>query len=248
MPASQARSIASRRGAAPPESSHRTSVTTARAMWRARPGRRRSISCTSEAGSAGLDLVARSAMGALYDSLGSPWPLCQLRRRSRSCLSGFDRCLRVLFDEAQNLPPGVFRRLLVLLECAIEEGVGRAVVDHHTVGDARVGQLAVELLELLDGSEVGARNEQKEGCLHLRDHLSHPGGHPIEADATGQPVTGSRLAPGLGAAEAEADGEHRAHIAHLTRPEELDRRPRVGGNALRRRLVDVRAELEILVT
>src|SRR6202158_5427705 len=70
-PASQALAMASRCGGTPVEPSHLTRLTTARAMWRAMPDRRRSSSEMRAAGSWGaglgcrttLDLVARFAMG-----------------------------------------------------------------------------------------------------------------------------------------------------------------------------------------
>src|SRR5579884_3869042 len=70
IPASQARSIASRRGGAPVESSQRTSVTTARAMCRARPGRRRASSSSRGAGSLGVERVAIAPMVARPGTAG----------------------------------------------------------------------------------------------------------------------------------------------------------------------------------
>src|SRR5438874_7074295 len=151
-PAAQARAMASGRGGRPVESSQRTSVTTARAMCRARPVRRRSSSSSIAAGiSDGL---------LSLDSVASRAIAVTLRRG------------RVLLHEVENSLPGVVGCLAVLLEGAVEEGVGRALIGVHAVGNPRSGELLVEALELLGGREVVAGDQEQQRCLHLGDRVA----------------------------------------------------------------------------
>src|SRR5215472_4171840 len=161
--------------------------------------------------------------------------------------SGGDCGLRVVLHEAQDLPPRVLAGFLVLVESPVEEGVRGAVVGDHPVRHARLGQLAVELLELLLWREVSATHQQQERRPHLRDDVAYPRGNAIEADAAGEAVACGRLPPGLSASEAEPHCEHGAHVAHLARTQEFDGRPGVRRDALRRCPLNVRPVLEALL-
>src|SRR4029077_18532036 len=91
----------------------------------------------------------------------------------------------VLLDEGQHLAPGIGGGVLVLLERAVEERMGRALIDHHLVGHAGVRELSVELGEILwRGGLVVTGEEQQEWRAHPRDGIAHPGRNAVKADRT----------------------------------------------------------------
>src|SRR5436309_1716928 len=102
--------------------------------------------------------------------------------------------LRLFLEEGQDLAPGVLAGLFVLVEGAVEEGVRRTLVDDHPVCLAGVGELPVELLELLLRGDVGARDQHQERRLHLRHDVADASGDPVEADRPGQAVSRRGLA------------------------------------------------------
>src|SRR6266849_3031737 len=90
----------------------------------------------------------------------------------------------VLLDEGEHATPGVVAGVLPLLECAVEEAVGRSLVDVHLQRHARGGQLALELFgDLHGGRSVGASHQQQQWSLHPRDVWLASRRSPIEADA-----------------------------------------------------------------
>ena len=142
--------------------------------------------------------------------------------------------------------PGVPAGLGPLAERAVEERVRRTVVDDGVdlgAGRAhRVGQLQL----LGDGrGGVGA------GDHHHRRQVRPVGGRAdhrrlaVEARAPGEVEGAAGLAPGVTAAEAEADGDHR-QVVTGARAQVGDGRGDVGVDAVRGRLRDVRLPLEVL--
>ena len=71
----------------------------------------------------------------------------------------------------------------MLVEAAVEERVRRALIDDFLVGDPGVGELLVELREILwRRGLVVAGQQQQERSPHLRDHIADAGRNPVEAD------------------------------------------------------------------
>src|SRR5438093_138156 len=95
---------------------------------------------------------------------------------------------------------------------------------------------------------IGARLERENRRLQLRCALGRPrdavpfGGHPVEADCTGEPVPRRGREPSVAAAEAEADGEDRA----CARAKPLDGCADVRLDSLGSGLLDVLRVLEVV--
>ncbi len=68
----------------------------------------------------------------------------------------------MLRDERQHLAPGIRRGVLVLLEGAVEEGMRRALIDDHLVGNAGFRELSVEHGEILWCRGLVVTGQQKE--------------------------------------------------------------------------------------
>src|ERR1700693_752681 len=165
-PASQARAMAERGGGTPVESSQRTRLTTARAMWRAMPERRRSSSAMRADGSVAATLGARTTLDLMASFAMGP----TIRARRRLGLQVDASVLPVLLDEGQHAPPRVVASILPLVVGPVEEAVGCAFVDVHLVRHARLGELLVESVEgFLRRGGIGAGEQQQERRLQLRD-------------------------------------------------------------------------------
>ena len=75
----------------------------------------------------------------------------------------------------------------MLFEGAVEEGVRRALVDHHLVGYAGLRQLAVEPGEVLRCRRlVVPGEEQEERRPHLGNDIADTGRDPVEADGAAE--------------------------------------------------------------
>src|SRR5713101_9435539 len=131
----------------------------------------------------------------------------------------------VLLDEGEHATPGVVAGVLPLLECAVEEAVGRSLVDVHLQRHARGGQLALELFgDLHGGRSVGASHQQQQWSLHPRDVWLASRRSPIEADAAVEAPVQRGLVPRTRATKAEAHREQRTHRSAVFRFEIFDRR------------------------
>src|SRR5438067_3820620 len=199
-PASQVLAIASCCGGTPVESSHRTTATTALAMWRARPARLRSRSAMSESGrrvfgfgGAFLDVVANRAIGPTIPSWGG------------ARTSG-----RMLLDEGEHPLPGVVASVLPLVVAPIEEAVRRPLVHVLLERHACLLEPLFELGCLLGRrGRVVAGHHHEQRRPHLRDEGLAPHRPAVKADTPVDVRLLGGLVPGVRAAEAEADGEHR---------------------------------------
>src|ERR1700693_683708 len=191
-PASQARAMAERWGGTPVESSQRTRLTTARAMCRAMPERRRSSSAMRVDGSVGATFGARTALDLMATFAMGP----TIRAPRRLGLQVEASVLPVLFDECQDAPPCVVAGILPLGEGGVEEAVGRSVVDVHLVRHVRRGQLLVERVERFERRRsVGARDQKQQRRLHLRHEGFAPWRTAIEANRTVDVPLQRRLIP-----------------------------------------------------
>src|SRR5712664_2705627 len=157
------------------------------------------------------------------------------------------RSSAVLLDESQDAAPGVVAGVLPLLERAVEEAVGRSLVDVHLVRHLRLGELAVELDKRLSGARgIGAGDQQKERFLHPRDVRFNSHRTAIKADDTVGVRHERGKVPRARPAEAKADSEHRLDGTAVLRSEMYDRSLHVGRNIFLRRLLDMRHEFERL--
>src|SRR4051812_40133829 len=153
--------------------------------------------------------------------------------------------LRVRLDEAERPRPRVFGRRGELLLLAVEEAVRRTLVRHQLVLDAR------RLETLLEGGVVLGRDvlivsglQRQDRCLQLRGSSRRIRRAAVEPDRACQAVLVSGGEPGVAATKAEADREDRlraalAQVSHGSSDIRL--------HALRRRLLDVRHVLELVV-
>src|SRR2546430_10364149 len=176
-PAAQALTMASRCGGTPVDVSQRTSVTTARAMWRAMPACRRSSSSIRPCGSLGatrpvLDLGATFAIGPDYT-----WTSPNGHR--------VESLAAVYLDEAEHPAPRVVAGVLPLGESAVEEAVGRVLVDMRLHRHARSRDLPHELLRLLQGSRsIRAGDHHQQGRFHLGNEALGPHRPHVKAYAS----------------------------------------------------------------
>src|SRR5437867_3770458 len=126
--------------------------------------------------------------------------------------------LAVFAHEVEHPPPGVVAGVLPLREGPVEKAVGSVLVDVGLEGHACRLERGLELGVLLRrGCRVRARDHQQQGSLHLRDVGLAAHGATVETDGSGKVALGRRLVPGVGAAEAEPDREHRLHCASFLR-------------------------------
>jgi hypothetical protein len=101
-----------------------------------------------------------------------------------------------MLGEVEDLLPCVGAGRCPVGEGAVEERVGRAVVDDHRVGPTGASQPGRECLEVGDGCRsVGSGDEQQERSVDVGLHIGDGGGAAVEADATGQVEVACGQAP-----------------------------------------------------
>src|SRR5437879_4828063 len=240
-PAAHALTMASRWGGRPVDVSHRTRVTTARAMCLAMPACRRSSSSIRPCGSRGAALAVLDLAASLAISVDYTF-------RARVGHRVEEAGLAVPLHEVENPSPRVVACVLPLLESAVEKAVWRALV--HVRLDRHPGrlQLAHELMRLFERRcGIRASDEDQQRCLHLRDVRFAARWPPIKADAAVEVGVERGLVPGVRATKTETDGEDRFHGSSVLRLEVRDRGTHVGGDGFRCRLVDVGHVLEAVV-
>src|SRR5258708_14346528 len=85
------------------------------------------------------------------------------------------RSSAVLLDESQDAAPGAVAGVLPLLERAVEEAVGRSLVDVHLVRHLRLRELVVELdVRFTSDRRVAAGEQQTHRILHPRALRHNP--------------------------------------------------------------------------
>src|SRR5438105_10991109 len=240
-PAAHALTMASRWGGRPVDVSHRTRVTTARAICLAMPAWRRSSSSIRPCGSRGAALAVLDLAASLDIRVDYTF-------RTRIGHRVEEAGLAVLLHEVENPSPRVVACVLPLLESAVEKAVWRALVDVRLDRHPGRLQLAHELMRLFERRcGIRASDEDQQRGLHLRDVGLATRWPPIKADAAVEVGVERGLVPGVRATKTETDGEDRFHASSVLRLEVRDRGTHVGRDGFRCRLVDVGHVLEAIV-
>src|SRR2546422_11605962 len=111
------------------------------------------------------------------------WAAASIRtsasRRSRDRSAGGNVFTVGALNEVEHLAPGLGRRVAVLLEGPVEEGMGGALEDDHPMREVGGIQLAVKGEEFFLGRVVRAGDQQQEGRLHRRDQVPDAGRHAV---------------------------------------------------------------------